>query len=90
MKQSVTNCHIHFYIFILSYFRYGIIVYFSLFDATVKPPGADKALDVKNLFSNEGIEYIFTNLITNFTGFAPLGLVISMMIGVGLAEKVGF
>lgn len=63
---------------------------FSFFNATVKPPGTDKVLEVKNLFSGEGIEYILTNLVTNFTGFAPLGLVISMMIGVGLAEKVGF
>ncbi|MCD8796688.1 AbgT family transporter [Mammaliicoccus sciuri] len=80
-----------FFIFLyLAIFVMVLSFIFSLFDATVKPPGADKALDVKNLFSNEGIEYIFTNLITNFTGFAPLGLVISMMIGVGLAEKVGF
>ena len=28
-------------------------------------------------------------MLSNFTGFAPLGLVLAMMLGVGLAEKVG-
>lgn len=63
---------------------------FSMNGATVQPPGSDEVLPVKNLFSAEGIEYILTNMLSNFTGFAPLGLVLAMMIGVGLAEKVGF
>ncbi len=28
-------------------------------------------------------------MLDNFTGFAPLGLVLVMMLGIGLAEKVG-
>lgn len=62
---------------------------FSLNGAKVQPPGSEEVLVVKNLFSKEGIEYILTNMLTNFTSFAPLGLVLAMMIGVGLAEKVG-
>lgn len=62
---------------------------FNLMGATVKPPGSDKTLEVKSLISAEGLQYMLTNLITNFTGFAPLGIVIVMMLGVGLTEKVG-
>src|SRR5699024_8432830 len=29
-------------------------------------------------------------MLANFTGFAPLGLVLAMMLGIGLTEKVGF
>ena len=53
-------------------------------------PSTGKVVEVKSLLSKEGIDFILTETVTNFTGFAPLGLVLVMMIGVGLAEKVGF
>ena len=62
---------------------------FNMYGATVKPPGSEKTLEVKNLLSGDGLQYMLENMITNFTGFAPLGIVIAMMLGVGLAEKVG-
>ncbi|SDY97196.1 AbgT family transporter [Tindallia californiensis] len=45
---------------------------------------------VKNLLSGDGLQWMVLNLISNFTGFAPLGLVLTMVLGIGLAEKVGF
>lgn len=62
---------------------------FNMYGATVRPPGSEKTLEVKNLLSGDGLQYMLENMITNFTGFAPLGIVIAMMLGVGLAEKVG-
>ncbi|WP_294344671.1 AbgT family transporter [uncultured Clostridium sp.] len=44
---------------------------------------------VKSLLSAEGIRYILTSMVSNFTGFAPLGAVLVPMLGVGLAEHVG-
>ena len=44
---------------------------------------------VKSLLSVDGIRYILTSMVTNFTGFAPLGSVLVPMLGVGLAEHVG-
>lgn len=44
----------------------------------------------KNLLSKEGITYALNNVIKNFTGFAPLGLVLTMALGIGFAERVGF
>ncbi|MCG7344957.1 AbgT family transporter [Sporosarcina sp. ACRSL] len=61
----------------------------SLFGISVVHPGSGEQVPIKNLASGEGIEYIITSMLSNFTGFAPLGLVLAMMLGVGLAEKVG-
>src|SRR5699024_1689321 len=65
-------------------------VIFSLFNASVVHPGSGETLEIKSLLSNEGIEFILTEMLANFTGFAPLGLVLAMMLGIGLTEKVGF
>ncbi|TQS76137.1 AbgT family transporter [Ornithinibacillus gellani] len=62
---------------------------FNLFNASVIHPGTGETTPIKNLLSGEGLEFILTSMIDNFTGFAPLGLVIVMMLGIGLAEKVG-
>src|SRR5699024_11514624 len=62
---------------------------FSLFDASVVHPGTGEDLPINNLISAEGLEFILTSMLDNFTGFAPLGLVLAMMLGFGLAEKVG-
>lgn len=52
-------------------------------------PVKDEVVTVKNLISRDGFSYMVLNLLKNFTGFRPLGLVLSMMIGIGLAEKAG-
>src|SRR5690625_129568 len=62
---------------------------FSLFGATVVHPGTGEEMPINSLVSAEGLEYILTSMLDNFTGFAPLGLVLAMMLGIGLAEKVG-
>ncbi|RKD30538.1 AbgT family transporter [Thermohalobacter berrensis] len=56
---------------------------------SVDHPTKDTVVEAKNLLSTEGIRYMLLNLISNFTGFRPLGLVLSMMIGIGLAEQAG-
>jgi aminobenzoyl-glutamate transport protein len=68
-----------------------IIVSFllSLTGASVIHPGTGEDMPIKNLLSGEGLRFILTSMLENFTGFAPLGLVLVMMMGIGLAEKVG-
>src|SRR5699024_9138703 len=46
-------------------------------------------VSVRNLLTNEGIAYIFTSMTENFIGFAPLGVVLVTMLGIGLAETTG-
>ncbi len=62
---------------------------FNLFGASVIHPGNGETMAIKSLISAEGLQFILTSMLDNFTGFAPLGLVLVMMLGIGLAEKVG-
>lgn len=62
----------------------------SFFGVSVEHPGkAGEMIEVKNLLSGEGIKYIFTEMTANFVGFAPLGVVLVTMLGIGLAEGTG-
>ncbi len=45
---------------------------------------------VGSLLSSEGIRWMFLNAIKNFINFAPLGPVLAVMIGIGIAERTGF
>lgn len=56
---------------------------------TVINPTDGSEVVAKNLLSGEGIVFALTTAVKNFTGFAPLGLVLTMTLGIGLAEKVG-
>ncbi len=44
---------------------------------------------VKNLLSGDGIRWIYTNILDNFLRFPPLGYVLVVMVGIGLAEGTG-
>ncbi len=43
----------------------------------------------KNLLSGDGIRWMYTNLINNFLKFPPLGYVLVVMVGIGVAEGSG-
>jgi len=52
-------------------------------------PATGEAVKVKNLLSADGIRWIYTNVEHNFVKFPPLGLVLVIMIGIGVAEGSG-
>ncbi|MFK7758540.1 MAG: AbgT family transporter [Phycisphaerales bacterium] len=53
-------------------------------------PGAEGTVfTVRSLLSGEGIRWMSESLVTNFTGFVPLGTVLVALLGVGVAEKSG-
>ena len=39
-----------------------------------------------SLLTKDGLKYIFTSAVNNFTTYAPLGMVLVAMLGVGVAE----
>jgi aminobenzoyl-glutamate transport protein len=55
----------------------------------VTNPVTKEVETVKSLFSSEGMEWIWSNMVANFTGFAPLGVVLVAMLGIGVAEHSG-
>ena len=74
-------------IVVLSFFLTGTsVTYEGVKDGVVQ----ELTVTVNNLLSKEGIQYLFTSAITNFTGFAPLGTVLVALLGVGLAEGTGY
>ncbi|WP_078596209.1 AbgT family transporter [Evansella clarkii] len=57
---------------------------------SVEHPGEEgEMVTVTNLLTAEGIQYMFTSMVDNFIGFAPLGVVLATMLGIGLAERTG-
>ncbi|MEZ9917847.1 aminobenzoyl-glutamate transporter [Vibrio breoganii] len=72
----------------------GIAGYFDVSVMDPRPEGAagrsaDGVIKVVSLLNGEGLRLIVTNLVTNFTGFAPLGTVLVAMLGVAIAEHSG-
>ncbi|MGS0681695.1 AbgT family transporter [Shewanella sp. 125m-7] len=72
----------------------GIAGYFELTVIDPRPEGAsgrssDGLIHVVSLMNGEGLRMIVSNLVTNFTGFTPLGTVLVALLGVGIAERSG-
>ncbi|WP_087974777.1 AbgT family transporter [Oceanobacillus rekensis] len=61
----------------------------SFFNVSFTQPGEEKEIFIQSLVSAEGLQYMLTSMIDNFVGFGPLGIVLTMMLGIGLANKVG-
>ncbi|WP_051620991.1 AbgT family transporter [Paenibacillus sp. UNC451MF] len=61
----------------------------SYFHVAAFDPIKKESVYVKNLLSKEGIQWIVMNVTKNFAAFTPLASILSLVIGVGLAEKVG-
>lgn len=52
-------------------------------------PGTKEIVRPVNLLSVDGIHRILLEMVDNFTGFAPLGIVLVAMLGIGIAEQSG-
>lgn len=52
-------------------------------------PTTGELVEVNNFFSREGIVWFVKNMVGNFTGYAPLGLVLVMTAGIGMLEQTG-
>ena len=63
---------------------------FDVYGLSVLQPQTGEEIRVQSLLSPEGIRWLLRHVITNFTGFAPLGLVIVAMFGIGVAHNSGF
>ncbi len=72
----------------------AVMSYFGVSVIDPRPEGtsgrsADGMIEVVNLLNGEGLARIVENLVTNFTGFVPLGTVLVALLGVGIAEHSG-
>ena len=49
----------------------------------------ETTVEVVSLLTKDGLKYMFTSAVNNFTTYAPLGMVLVAMLGVGVAEQSG-
>lgn len=81
-------------------FAFGVVVmsgiagYFEWSAIDPRPEGArgrspDGIIMSISLMNGDGLRRIVENLVTNFTGFVPLGTVLVALLGVGVAEHSG-
>lgn len=76
-----------FFIFIAIIMVASWIAYLS--GVSVVHPGTDEVIAADNLFSSENIRRLFTDMAETFADFPPLGLVLVVMLGIGVADKTG-
>ena len=55
-----------------------------------KNPADGKVVEAVNLLTPSGIAKMISEAVNNFAEFPPLGLVLVVMLGVGIAEKTGY
>lgn len=76
-------------------FLYLIVVlmvasaFFSVLDITATNPVNGEVVRVKNLLSVAGMQWILPNVVKNFSAFTPLGAILALVLGAGMAERVG-
>jgi len=58
--------------------------------ASYEIPGSEEGpQEIKGFFTAEGITWLTTTLVENFVGFPPLGVVLTVLLGVGIAQRTG-
>lgn len=62
----------------------------SFFSITVKHPGTGDTIAIKSILSSDGLSMILNDTVKNFSEFPALGLVLSVMLGIGVSEKTGY
>ena len=67
----------------------GIAGYFHVSVLDPRPGSEGQEIFVNSLMSGEGLRWMVSNLVKNFTGFPPLGVVLVAILGVGIAERSG-
>jgi aminobenzoyl-glutamate transport protein len=73
-------------------FALSVIIISAIFEAidyTALHPSTGKKIHPVSLMNGDGLRRIVTTMVTNFTGFVPLGTVLVAMLGVGVAEGSG-
>ncbi|GHJ35676.1 AbgT family transporter [Streptomyces sp. TS71-3] len=58
--------------------------------ATARIPGEARPLPVESVLSLAGVQHLLATFVTNFIGYPPLGVVLAVLLGVGVAERSGF
>lgn len=61
----------------------------AAYGLSVVHPVTGKPVAALDLLSRDGLQWVLTHVVDNFTSFTPLGVVLVAMIGIGVAERTG-
>ncbi|MFP4470437.1 MAG: AbgT family transporter [Bacteroidales bacterium] len=71
----------------------GLVILLSvagyLFNVSAQHPVDGTVISARSLLAPDGIRWMYTNILDNFLFFPPLGYVLVVMIGIGVAEGSG-
>src|SRR5690606_30368336 len=76
--------------FVLMIVVWVLSAIFSNFSFSEIDPRTGTALQVINLLQADSLAAFLANMVTTFTSFAPLGIVLVAMLGVGVADNSGY
>ena len=76
--------------FVLMLVIWGLSAIFSNVSFSELDPTTGSTIEINNLLSSGALAEFLSNMVTTFMGFAPLGIVLVAMLGVGVAEHSGF
>lgn len=76
-----------FALFALGVLLLSVVGYWLNWQAT--HPATGEVISAVNLLSKEGLNQVLNQMVSNFTSFAPLGIVLVAMLGIGIAETSG-
>lgn len=69
---------------------WGLSALLSQFEFGLIHPVTGQAIEINNLLTGQSLSSFLAGMVKTFTGFAPLGIVLVAMLGVGVAEASGF
>jgi len=64
-------------------------IFAGISENIVQRDGSVRETTIKSLLTGDGIRWMFESAVHNFVTFAPLGKVLTVMIGIGVAERSG-
>lgn len=76
--------------FVLMLIIWVLSAVFSTVEFAEIDPSTGTAIQVQNLLTSAALAKFLSSMVTVFTSFAPLGIVLVAMLGVGVAEHSGF
>ncbi len=67
----------------------GLSAILAGLDVSARTPGGDDVVSVRSLLSREGVAMMIGEAVTNFATFPPLATILTVMLGIAVAERSG-
>ena len=90
MKSKSFRVHPATLFFLLSVLLVLVVWVLDVYGVSIFNPHTGKFLRLQSLLNAEGARWVMRNTISNFSSFSPVAMVVTSLLGVGVAESSGF